>query len=218
MAHAVHVYGLKETLEEGTFSNQEIVDAIDSFFDGPDSSFAVYIVMNGADPEMRGFHLYTGRGHHSITIYRGSIERAIARRLPMGGNVTVPLDLRAGLALVLAHEIRHATQSAFHGIIGNTALYRGKYLGRPCEVDARRFVDEKFSQVMALIGRGVRPNAMQSRSDRKAELDQIVSIFRGEESVSRNDLTVELSYSRVPNESGLRYLVRSLTTAGVKVA
>lgn len=144
MGHSITLIGIPGLVDEATLG-----EFIDIFFGCRDSNFVVKL--EDSDPpneNIRGSLAATFRGF-TITIWVKNIQAHMQRGLRLGGNLTFARDVRHGVYLVLAHELRHAHQFIFHG--HSRALNAGGYLGRASEVDARRFVDESYESICAFV-------------------------------------------------------------------
>jgi len=91
-----------------------------------------------------------------VRIMIENIRDVFAKRIPIGGNVTVPQDMTCAILFALRHEIQHLNQ---YFLSGNTLSQKNvafdrstKYRGRPCEVDARAAVDRSEDEIIALAG------------------------------------------------------------------
>ena len=148
---------IKRSHGNGLISSSEIIDLLDLFYKNDSSKFEINFP-NGSDPKSkRGWHLYKGKTKsglylHEIFIYEDQIKKDILDFLPMGGNRISPNE-KIGTAMVLVHEMRHADQAMTHLMNNGSggAFYLGKYKARPCEVDARRYVDENFEAIVELF-------------------------------------------------------------------
>lgn len=127
-------------------------DFIDLLYGGRPSLFTIHVVpsLQVGKSGVRGQH-YVKDGIHNIDIFCAGIQQSMSARQPVGGNTTVASDLRHGVYLVLAHELRHGYQALIHGR-GMVEIIKGKYLGRPAEIDARRHVDEHADAILAFLG------------------------------------------------------------------
>lgn len=144
--HNVAIFDADCYVDEGSLQ-----DFIDLFFAGRPSSFNITIhsTRTVGRSGLRGQHRVKS-GTHLVEVFASEIDAAVKQKIPVGGNSTVPLSVKHGVHLVLAHELRHAYQAVIHGN-GIHELHRGRYSGRPGEVDARRHVDENYSAITEFL-------------------------------------------------------------------
>jgi hypothetical protein len=153
MGHTITLDDRSKLLDKETLQ-----DFIDLFFDARDSEFLIEVVpVSGKVPNgnIRGLMMASSLGRFKITLYAGNIKVHMDRGIALGGNVTKTSELKLGVYLVLAHELRHAYQAVYFG--HNTTLQKGRYKARAGEIDARRHVDENYDSICAFLGLDATP-------------------------------------------------------------
>lgn len=143
------------TLNDSGFyiERDSIHDYIDLLYGGDRADFVITVndVSVSAPREtLRGRYRPIG-SKHNVEIFASTILESVNSRSPVGGNNNPPLDLRHGIYMVLAHELRHAWQFKMHGK-GVSVIFRGRYTGRAGEIDARRHVDENYDLINGFLG------------------------------------------------------------------
>lgn len=123
----------------------EIRDLIDIFYRWTPGKFLID-VKDTDRGKLRGSHRNT-LGSHVITLFPRVIADHVMKGLNVGGNSKASSS-RLGEAMVLVHEIQHANQTGTHGSRKQIFFNARGYLGRPCERDARGFVDENRSMIL----------------------------------------------------------------------
>lgn len=92
-------------------------------------------------------------GHSMVQVSPDAIRYAYPRMLSLGGNGTKARSVTHGYGLVLVHEIRHAQQYAESG---HPRWANGlEYENQPHEIDARKFVDERYDEILRISSRVV---------------------------------------------------------------
>lgn len=195
---------------------QEVVDLIDTFYRWDDAEFR--IVGRDSHKGRRGSHIYNGLERvHVITLSRPNIEAGVRAGQRMGGNGRAP-NARIGAAMVLTHELQHANQSKLHS--NNEIFYRTKkYNKRPCEREARQFVDDNLATIAAVMGVDV-PSVPKRRSAMEAQVDPVqeVAELLGEcEEVSVGDIVDELRRAGLVNPQNVARTRQLLQERGVRI-
>lgn len=197
-------------------SQQDVIDLIDLFYRWGDARF--HVIGHDKHPNRRGSHIYNGMTRtHVITLSRNNIEDGVRSAGRMGGNTKAP-DSRAGAAMVLAHELQHANQSQLH--THNEVFYTVKrYNRRPCERDARSFVDDNMDVIMDFLGRE-RPVAVKRASAMESLVNPVgeVTDLLGEcEEVSVEDIGDELRRMGANNPKNVLSVKKALSDRGVRI-
>lgn len=215
MGHTITLDDKSKLLDQET-----IQDFIDLFFDARDSEFIIEVVPTyGKVPNnnIRGLMMASSLGRFKITLYAGNIKAHMERGIALGGNVTKAKDLRLGIYLVLAHELRHAYQAVYFG--KNTTLQKGKYKARAGEIDARRHVDENHDSICAFLGMEAGPITSAPPS---SEADLFVDLLE-EQSVeglvqkSEDDIWDEVMSMSGDPEATFKRIQDGLTTRGLRL-
>lgn len=132
----------------GVITKEEATDAIGLFFRGNDVSFHI---STDIDKRRRGNHTYNSiLRRHSIILSRVSIQDGFEKKERMGGNTAAP-TLKMAALMVIAHETQHANQTLSHSY-AEEFYTTSKYERRPCERDARKFVDSNMDVLADLAG------------------------------------------------------------------
>jgi len=147
-------------------TREEIVGLIDMLYGFKDRKGTVWNIKSvGRSASFNGHHMYNpNTREHTVSLCEPNIRLCIKQgRRDFGGDAKIEdIDERKAMASVLSHEIQHANQthshrgdSSFYGYIGGKDR-RGRwrmrrYKNRECEIDARRFADERMDDVMAYL-------------------------------------------------------------------
>lgn len=207
-------------------SRQEIVDSIDAFFMfGPRKFF-----IEGKTPGKEfGVHCFDPMsGRHVISVDPSKITKQFSNKGRLGGNQAAP-SMKAACLMVLCHELTHANQHYSHTTKSGTydAKFYGRtasgkaipfktYMGRPCEVEARRAVDENMHVIRAMAGL---PDLVD-RTAREHEDTEIMSVaesFYELETVHVGDIVDELRRSKLNNSINVEKIIVFLEGNGVEV-
>jgi hypothetical protein len=134
---------------EDVLDEDEMVDIVTFFYKWGDARFE--IMCDGDSERTRGAHIYLPvQETHVITLSRRAIDAGVSRGYRLGGTKPAP-TVRVGTAMVLTHEVQHANQAGLHRA-GERFYTVKNYERRPCERDARAFVDQHTDQIRALLG------------------------------------------------------------------
>lgn len=208
---------------------QEIADLVDAFFrfsHVPGVAILLYGKTDGTD---LGSHICSFDAHR-IRVSPKKILPQVSAKSRCGGNKAAP-NLRTGIAMVLCHELTHANQyhehasadrhqdGKFYGVMASGRPIPFKhYMGRPCEVEARRTVDENMDVIHALLGKEVRRETVAGpKDDPMAEILGIVDGFSELKEVSVSDIRDELRLSNLNNPLNVQAAAEMLRKRGVRV-
>lgn len=213
-----------------TLLNQDLVcDFIDMFYAYDDPPNVKWIVKNVSNTDFNGQHLFNpNTREHYITFNEKNIRQSFdSGHRRYGGNVSLPdIDLKMAAALVLTHELQHANQSKthsgdknFYGFLGSftpTGKPRMKhYKGRPCEVNAREFVDAHLNEVLAYFEKdGPRRSKKKIPNDER-ELLNVVDLLLECAELTLDDVRDELRSSRILNPKNVEIVIQRLRDRGV---
>lgn len=215
MAHRLSFDGFEENFD-GTLSPEEATDFVDLLFVHPDTSF--HIVGRKKSPGMLGRHEYGHLGPaHTISLFSHNIARCFVAGIPIGGNAFPAKDTKSAVLQTFAHEIQHANQAAARRGRRDPVFYAGRYRTRPCEVDARRFVDENIKTIWTFAGLDVPLREAPPADLFVSEVEAIADIFSEEKRVERGDLVIELRASGIYNVKSLALVESILMEDGVKI-
>ena len=204
---------------------QEVIDVIDTFFRFGPKSFYIIGRTKGREYGMHQFDPMSSR--HVITVDPSKIIKCFDRQGRLGGNQHAP-TLKAACVMVLCHELTHANQhyshtgrngfdAGFYGVNASGKVIPFKtYMGRPCEVDARRTVDESMHIIRAMCGL---PD-MVDRSLRIVDDSEVFSVaesFYDLETVLVADIVDELRRSKLNNAINVGKIIDFLEGNGVEV-
>lgn len=197
-------------------SRAEMHDLIDMFYRWSDSSFR--IVGSKRTRKTRGVHRFDPLARtHVIEISIPAVVWSFENGKRVGGNRPAQ-SLRSGVVMVLVHELQHANQSQQHSSSETFWRQRG-YTGRPCETDARRFVDEHMDMIDAFLGQTHRiPSVSPVRGsivDHGRQIDEITDVLGALQSVSVKDIVHELRLSGVNNARNVRLVSNRLSDKGI---
>lgn len=200
-------------------SRKEISELIDLLYAGPDAEF---IVVGDERPKrrgQRGLHQLVN-GIHRISLSLGNIRQGVTDGTAIGGNFPTS-NIKMGVALVLAHEIQHGNQSLSHDRAEGFFQKRG-YRRRPCEIDARAFVDANTDVISQFVGidcslRGTSRERTQMTSVSK-EIELIADELSELEDLSVKDLVEELRACGLANPKNVELLRAAVTKNGTKVS
>lgn len=205
-------------------SENDVRDILEMFFRSPSGMFRIVGSLPKVRPTVRGQHTYYPSSElHEIYLSRNVIERAFSQQSAMGGNFKLP-TLRMAAVCVLVHEIQHANQAVVHG--GKSTINRRvpfrRYMTRPCEMDARSFVDEHMEEIAAFCDYDLSQFKPERGEHEEGEISQeIQEIFDVlslcEEGVSIRDLTEELRSSGINTPGNIRTLQNLLEDQGITV-
>ncbi len=200
----------------------EVEDLINFFYRWKDTRFEV--TYKNEQRYRRGLHLYVHHERtHRIVLSPGPIIRAVEGKQRIGGNGTAPGlggrdSLRVGAAMVLVHELQHANQAGQHLATEKFYTHRD-YNTRPCEREARTFVDSNLREIMTMVAPEllsvvVPGQAMCADGD---TVEDILCAFEGLDEVSVDDIRKELRLSGLNNPINLGRVMHELRAAGVMV-
>jgi len=184
----------------GLLSQQDVRDVIDLFYDGPYSFFVIVGIDNS--PGRRGSCMSIGNTH-TITLSLSTIEKHLDEKINMGGN-KVHNNVREAIFSVLAHEIQHANQSQRHK--ADNKFWRGNYLARPCEVDARSFADSQVDTISSVIGDNISIGAGKVNDG----LEEIIEVLSMSDDVKTEDIVQELKSYGLYNTINVGHVLHSL--------
>ena len=208
-------------------SEQEVRDSVDAFFRfGPDS-FIFYGKTSGTE---YGTHVFDPLSRsHEIHIDPNKIAKAFKIKGRVGGNTSAP-SMKAALLMVLCHELTHANQhhthashagkidAKFYGLTAAGKVIPFKtYMGRPCEVEARRTVDENMHVIRAMSGLPDLKDRSEKDVDEDAELYSVAESFYDLETVQVGDIVDELRLSKLNNAINVEKIIGFLQGNGVEV-
>lgn len=137
-------------LSTSLLSEQDAIDCIEFFFKGPSlSKWLLDASKRGSS--VRGRHEFVrdeslGGNLHKVSLMPRTIEKSFRENQVCGGNIKKPSSLKMAILMTLVHEIQHANQVYTHGVQRNS-FYTGRYRRRPCELEARQFVDMNFDLI-----------------------------------------------------------------------
>jgi hypothetical protein len=166
-------------------------DFIDLLYRG-DERIPFIISGSPLQKKLRGRHIGSTTGHR-IEICAENIIRDFNAGLPIGGNLKAH-DAKMAVFQTFAHEIQHANQTHVHSSREGFWTRPG-YRRRPCEQDARLFVDENLETIAAFLGITLpsrRVRAAADERDYELELTSLAEDLSEFESLSVRDLVEEL--------------------------
>lgn len=184
-------------------NDSEIIDFCDVLLDAEIAHLSVEIGTKSGHRGRRGIMTRLGNGSYEVKLFLTEIQRAVELSMPMGGNSTVPNSVREGCFFVLAHELRHVWQAVKHK--NNKAFWKGSYRRRPCEVDARQFVDSKEQLILSFVDPENMSMTKRKRVDVSfiEEIECIVEFMAAALPVSDDELRCELALSGINNPQAL---------------
>lgn len=190
-------------------SRQEVRDLIDLFYEGPDSKITVKGDLKSKNT--RGRCKNWTDTEFEIQLNLDVIKDHFKKGLRMGGNKPHK-TLKEAICSVIAHETQHANQCLKHR--NNKSFWSGKYMSRPCEVNARIFADQNHYVIESILSNKI--NVIE-KSYREESLNDILEIFSELESVSHFDIREELRAMGINNPVNLNWLSDNLQKKGVVV-
>lgn len=200
----------------GVVTTQELEDVVNFFYRWKDTRFR--IVGKDERPGLRGHHIYVHHERtHVITLSMRAIRRGVFQKSRMGGNGPAP-NLRVGTVMVLVHELQHANQAGQH--LSSEKFYTHRdYNTRPCEREARTFVDSHMREIMTLVSPEllevfVPGTAMAADGD---GLTDVLDAFEGIEELSLADLKDELRRSGLNTPKNTQEARSLLAARGVRI-
>lgn len=199
-------------------TTQEIKDIVDVMYRWSDASFLIEISGKKGKGGVRGLHqLNSINNAHMITLFVNNIISSVDRKRRVGGNFPAK-DIRTGIAMVLTHEVQHANQARLHG--SNEIFYTKKvYASRPCEVEARNFVDENMHIINSVLCT-TNHSAHLHKGEHiplADEIKDVAALFECCDDVSIGDIVCELRNSGINNAKNLQSIVKSLNDNGIIV-
>lgn len=187
------------TIDPGCkIDRREIVEFVELFYPGSSPGVILIDVVDRAGHDGRRGECATSPSGrvHEITLFWKSIAKSASLNQVIGGNITKSRDLRTTAFFVLAHEIRHAFQAELHWNREKFFVKRG-YMSRPCEVDARRYVDENYQSICEYLNVPADPSSIGKSSGqpeaKRDPLDEIVELFAGSGSITDTELQFALA-------------------------
>lgn len=202
----------------------EVLDFAELFYPGkrPGIIRILFIDRKGKG-RRRGECETLGSAHHTIRIFWSTIAEESARPGGMdhvGGNVMRSSDARQASFFTLAHELRHAYQAELHWHKEKFFRKRG-YASRPCEVDARRYVDESYVAICDFLGirpdPSIRPRDQDVPEAGDDPLDDLLEVLSESGTISVEELKSELSAIGMNNAITLDEMIHVLIERGVDV-
>jgi hypothetical protein len=200
----------------GLLSEEQVRDLIDMFYRWDDSNFV--IVGKDRKKGRRGSHRYFSMGNqHIITLSRPTIERGFREKQRMGGNFPAP-TLELAPLMVLTHELQHANQAKIHAGTEEFFNKRG-YNKRPCEREAREFVDKNLDVLADYLGLELPRRHLQevAMGNQDQELQDVAELFEECEEVAVADIVEELRQSGINNPKNVEQVSRILFERGIRV-
>jgi hypothetical protein len=129
---------------------EDVESLIEMFYAWGDSTF--YVDFCGTSKSVRGTHVFDwDKGAHIIVLSKPAIDRSVTEKFRVGGNHALESE-RIAAGAVFVHELQHANQ---HGYFRNRDEFFRKpgYENRPCERDARAFVDRHIHLIRSMLRR-----------------------------------------------------------------
>lgn len=225
MAHQVVFQNFGEF--RGAISQEKVRELIDLFFRWDDTRFVIVGEITSKDSKkpLRGLHGYNPLlKTHTIKLSYKHIRESFLSGAIVGGNIHKAPTLEAAVGMVLTHELQHANQIEFHqrpelaGI--EASFYGGRYYRRrPCERDARNFVDENFDVLSDFFGvSSERPSdAPTPQKETRDEISTIASVFEELTEVELPDIVEELRLSKMNNAVNVAKIVSILEGKKIKI-
>lgn len=223
MAHRITFdtsYSRMQTL----LSKDEVRDIIDMFYRFGDSNFFVTCDASKKKRGLRGSHSYNGLTRtHTIFLSRDEIQKGVDEKMRMGGNTNAP-SYKMGAVMVLVHELQHANQAIIHG--SGSSMHRRvpfqTYLSRPCERDARAYVDSNLDQIAAFcqveVDHKLRAKVVDLDDEKiEDELEDLADALEDTIEIHVRDLNEELRLSGMNNSKNIQALIQMLKERGVQV-
>ena len=203
----------------GLLDRGQVRDLIDMFYRGSRADFVIGApsVLGTRKIPLFGQHERSVWGRHRISICRKNIEDGIRKKSRMGGNGPAP-DAETGAARVLVHEIQHANQTLVHS--AKEAFYATKkYNRRPCERDARAFVDANRHVIEAFLGRPMPTEARPAGDgvDHGREIAGVADVLGELSEVTLDDIVQELRSTGLANPRNVDRIVATLRARGTRV-
>lgn len=214
MAHSVHITEYSSL--RPYMDDQIAADFVELLFRWGDARFTIDGGLR--EKRTRGRHIHQGQGSHKIQISADNIIRDFDKGLPIGGNMKAPTR-RMAIFQTFAHEIQHANQTGLHG--SNEGFFKKPgYRRRPCEVDARLFVDENMEVIAGFLGielptRRVLP--AQAIGNQEGDILSLAEDLMEFESLSVRDLVEELRQENLANPVNVGLLRKMLIARGVEI-
>lgn len=226
MAHNVK-FDKSTSKLSGLLTEQEIIDIIDMFYRFDDCNFYITCHIDRPRKGLRGQQQYNSiMKLHTIYLSPDNIRQGFDEKSRMGGNMLAP-TLKMGVVMVLAHELQHANQALLHGNTPDTYMFRHvpfqKYKARPCEKDARSFVDDNMDQIAAICDVKLEDHKLDNVIDLddeelENELEDLADVLGELEEVHVRDINEELRSLRLNNAKNVGVVKELLKERGVKVS
>lgn len=194
----------------GILEGHQIRDAVDFFYEGDNAIFD--FIMKDNTPGRRGSCNTKIFGHHIITLSLPTIKEHLKNNIRMGGNKKHD-NLNEAVMSVLTHEIQHANQTRTHG--QSAKFWKGNYLARPCEVDARRFADSQLDNILCMLGKDF--SSILKNHSKNEELENIIEVFSFSDEITSEDIIHELKTCGMYNPLNLNYITESLVKINKKI-
>lgn len=201
---------------EALLSTDEVEDFVNLFYRWNDTKFL--IIGRDENPFRRGSHIYVhSERTHRITLSAAAIIRGVDGRMRMGGSGPAP-TARVGIAMVLTHELQHANQAGQHLATERFYTHRD-YNSRPCEREARAFVDSHMTEILTLVA----PELLRVKLPQTAlcadhdEVEDVLEVLQGLSEVSLTDIRTELRLSGISSPKNVQKIREILFGRGVKV-
>lgn len=209
-------------LDRGRVTREMIVDAASFFYKGDSSELTLHIAdcerkdddrLTKKSSTLRGSFEHLPR---RINLYTETIRKHFGKKIHCGGNF-VCASYEASVISVFVHEVQHANQALIHPDSGEK-FWRGRsYFGRPCEVDARRFVDENRHQIANILGAELELATPEELEDSESLFGHFLAFFMEFEEVSIDEIRSQLRSSKMNNPIYMGRIMESLSAEGVTV-
>jgi hypothetical protein len=190
-----------------------------------------WVIMNVSDTDFNGQHLFDRNSReHRVTFNEKNIRKSFqAGGRRFGGNLRLQnIDERLAAAMVLAHELQHANQSKSHAgdknFYGHLGGYTGKgkprmmqYKNRPCERDARQFVDSHLDEIFAYFEVEAPRRTKTVVPDAEKEILAVVELLLECDKPTMSDVIDELRASKILNPKNVRIVAETLQERGIQL-
>lgn len=214
MAHTIRF--TKDTLDT-VLSDDEVRDIIEMLYRWGDDKFN--IIFAKKHKRWRGLAQWDSLAReHNVTLYIENIKRDYSVGTVIAGSQKAP-SVRAGVAMVLAHELQHCNQVKLHKQDARSGFYgQHHYWNLPCEREARGFVDDRMNEICAYFGLPpvMRRASIKVPTDTK-ELQAVIRLLLECDGVTSEDINDELRASHLLSPANVSVVKEGLRKAGVEV-
>ena len=220
MAHSIR-FTYDTPRSDVVLKEDEIEDLIEMLYRWGDTRF--HIIFSDKHKKWRGSAQWRAlEREHEINIYVDNIKKDVKTGIAIAGSQPAPEgSIRAGIAMVLCHELQHCNQVKFHKQDAKSTFYGGhQYWNLASEREARGYVDEKLNEICAYfnIKPTMRRAAVHTDGDESKEVKAIIRLLSECDRVTSDDINDELRASNLMSPANFSAVKRGLLKKGIKTS